>query len=148
MFGRSRGAGTTGPPSVRDICNMLDQLKLKYRTFEDKNAILVPFEGKNSTYECFILVDQERAIVYLAIGSYFRVPTSHPRLNDVLYRLMELNWELSLAKLEWDSSDGEVRMSHAITTEDGVGTTALGVCINYLIQSADKHYNALRDLID
>jgi len=147
MFGKNRGAGTTGPPNLRDICNMLDELRLKYKTFQDKNAVLVPFEGKNSDYECFILVDQERAIVYLAIGGYFSVPVTHPYLSDILRRLMELNWELSIAKMEWDSSDGEVRMSHAITTEDGMGTTALGVCINYLVQSADKHYPALRDLI-
>lgn len=101
MFGKNRGAGTTGPPNLRDICNMLDELRLKYQTFQDKDAVLVPFEGKNSDYECFILVDQERAIVYLAIGGYFSVPVTHPYLSDILRRLMELNWELSIAKMEW-----------------------------------------------
>jgi len=126
---------------------MLDELKLKYQVFEDKNAILVPFEGNNANYEVFILVDQQRAIVYLAVGAYFSVPASHPRFNDIMRRLMELNWELSIAKVEWDSNDGEVRLSQAITTENGLGTQALGVSINYLVQSADKHYNALRQLI-
>ena len=145
MFGRK--GGTSGPPDFADITRMLDELKLKYQPFPEKKAILVPFEGEHATHEVFILVDKDKAILYLAVGAYFSVPDTHPNFTAIMRRLMELNWELSIAKVEWDSSDGEVRLSQAITTENGVGTEALGVTINYLVRSADKHYLELRQLI-
>jgi hypothetical protein len=126
---------------------MLNKLELKYRAFPDKKAITLIFEAKNGDVELFILVDQEKAIVYIAVVRYLEIPPYHPRIGEIMRRLMELNWKLSLGKLEWDSSDGEARLSYAFTTEDGVGQRALGVAIGYLVSAADNHILELRTLV-
>ena len=125
---------------------MLDALELRYMADEDHGAILLGFEGDNSDYDIYILVNQEKAVVYIAIARYIEVPSTHPNLDRILRRLMELNWEFSLGKLEWDSEDGEVRLSHTFTTEDGLGTQALGVVIGYLVAAADRHYPELSEM--
>jgi len=144
MFGRQKPQ--SGPPDVDDVCKMLDELDLRYMADRDRSAILLGFEGDNGEYDIYILVNQEKAVVYIAIAHYIEVPASHPNLDQILRRLMELNWEFSLGKLEWDPNDGEVRLSHTFTTEDGLGTQALGVVIGYLVAAADRHYPELAQL--
>jgi hypothetical protein len=147
MLGLGGGkGGTTGPPSLDDVCEMLDALHLKYFTDPNRRAILLSFKGDTQDHDLYILVDKERSIVYLAVVRYLEVPTTHPRLNEILRRLMELNWKMSLGKFEWDPSDGEVRLCYAFTTEDGLGVTALGVIIGYLVQAADNYYQELHAL--
>ena len=145
MFGPRRSQN--GPPGLSEVCALLDELELRYLADEEHSAILLGFEGDNAEYDIYILVSQEKAIVYIAIAHYLDVPPTHERLGEIMRRLMELNWEFSLGKLEWDSQDGEVRLSHTITTEDGLGRDALGVVIGYLVAAADRHYNELTSLV-
>ncbi|MBC7288061.1 MAG: YbjN domain-containing protein [Armatimonadetes bacterium] len=146
MFDRGH-SGTDGPPGVRDVCRMLDELDLRYMTDETHGAILLSFRGEAADYDIYILVRQEQAVVYIAIANYLKVPADHENIDKILRRLMELNWEMSLGKAEWDASDGEVRLSYTFTTEDGLGTQALGVVLGYLVAAADRHHDALARLV-
>lgn len=146
LFGKPR-EDAPGPPGLDEVTHMLNQLELKYRAYPDKNAITLSFEADHGDFDVFILVEKDRAVVYIAVVRYLEVPSYHPRLDEIMRRLMELNWKMSLGKLEWDPGDGEVRLSYAFTTEDGLGTRALGMAIGYLVGAADAHVEELRDLV-
>ncbi|MCX7599752.1 MAG: YbjN domain-containing protein [Armatimonadetes bacterium] len=146
LFGKPKG-DAPGPPDLDEVTHMLNQLELKYSAYPEKNAVGLFFEGDHGDFDVFIVVEREMALVYIAVARYLEVPSDHPRLDRVIRRLMELNWNMPLGKLEWDPRDGEVRLSYAFTTEDGLGPRALGTAINYLVEAADEHIEELRKLV-
>ncbi|MCD6350508.1 MAG: YbjN domain-containing protein, partial [Armatimonadetes bacterium] len=106
------------------------------------------FEGEKSDYDIYIIVDQDKAIVYLGLAQYLEVPRDHPAAPNIMYRLMEINWELALGKFEWNSDSGEVRLSFTFTTENGLGDKALGAALAGLLSAADKYYIELHAMLE
>lgn len=139
--------GSAGPVDLDQVEGLLSGLELNYLVIPEKNAITLIFEANNGNVDLVILVNKESAVVYIAAVEILKVPQGHPRLNEMMRRLMELNWELSLGKLEWDPEDGEVRLSYAFTTEDGLGQKALGAAIADLVSAADKRRPELEALV-
>ena len=146
MFGFGKDdAG--GPVDLDQVQKLLNGLELKYRVIPEKNAITLSFEADNGDVDLVILVNKEAAVVYIAAVEMMKVPEDHPKVQDMMRKFMELNWELSLGKFEWDPKDGEVRLSYAFTTEDGLGQSALGAAIAYLVKVADKRRPELKALL-
>jgi|YNPNPStandDraft_1061719.scaffolds.fasta_scaffold102101_1 hypothetical protein len=146
---RRGSGGTTGPPDLPQVCKLLDQLDLRYFVDSAGRAILLSFHGDKADYDVYIIVDHERAIVYIGLAGYLTVPRDHPSAPAIMSRLMELNWELSLAKFEWHASgEGEVRISFTFTTENGIGAQALGAAIASLLDVADRYYIELHAMLE
>jgi hypothetical protein len=64
----------------------------------------------------------------------------------LLRRLMELNWSLLLGKLEWDPTDGEVRLAMILNTDSNFDRRAFRSAIRGIGQLADRFYNELSRL--
>jgi hypothetical protein len=144
------GFGTdnpSGPVDLDGVCSLLNGLELKYRAIPEKNAITLSFDADNGDVDLVLLVNKEAAVVYIAAVEFLKIPEDHPRFAEIMRRFMELNWELSLGKFEWDPKDGEVRLSYAFTTEDGLGQNALGAAIAYIVKVADKRRPELKELV-
>jgi len=137
-----------GPPDLSAVCKLLDQLDLHYFVDNQGRGILVSFECEKTDYDIYIVVDQEHAIVYVGLTRYLEVPGDHPAAEQIMARLMELNWELTLGKFEWNSADGEVRISFVFTTENGLGRHALGAALASLLKIADCYYIELHAMLE
>lgn len=85
--------------------------------------------------------------VYLAIERFLMLPANSPGLLPVLRRLMELNWDLLLGKLEWDSSEGEVRLSMLINTDSNFDRRAFRSAVRGLVEIADRYQAELERLL-
>lgn len=81
--------------------------------------------------------------VYLYVQRYVVVPAEGPTTGAVLRRLMELNWSLLLGKLEWDSTDGEVRLAMVLNTDSNFDRRAFRSAVRGISQLADRYWGEL-----
>lgn len=81
--------------------------------------------------------------IYVYVDRYLEVPADAPTTNAVLRRLMELNWELLLGKLEWDSSEGEVRLAMVLNTDSNFDRRAFRSAVRGIVQLADRYWGEL-----
>jgi hypothetical protein len=85
--------------------------------------------------------------VYLYVERYLAVPATGATTPAVLRRLMELNWSLLLGKLEWDSTDGEVRLAMVLNTDSNFDRRAFRSAVRGLSQLADRYWGELDRLV-
>jgi hypothetical protein len=81
--------------------------------------------------------------VYLYVERYLVVPGDGDTTNSVLRRMMELNWSLLLGKLEWDSTDGEVRLAMILNTDSNFDRRAFRSAVRGISQLADRYWGEL-----
>ena len=141
--------GKASPPMRQLIASYLDKMAYHYTAdeTEERSEISLTMRGENNQYDFRIFIDDNRNIVYMCVNRFLACPISHPRLAQALQRLMELNWKLLIGKYEWDSTDGEVRLSHAFSTENGLGYDAFAACFQLLVMTADNDYPELMRLM-
>lgn len=85
--------------------------------------------------------------IYLYIERYLVVPADGETTNAVLRRMMELNWDILLGKLEWDSTDGEVRLGMVVNTDSNFDRRAFRSAVRGIGQLADRYYGELDRLL-
>lgn len=85
--------------------------------------------------------------VYLYVERYLVVPADGATTPAVLRRLMELNWALLLGKLEWDSTDGEVRLAMVVNTDSNFDRRAFRSAVRGIGQLADRYWGELDRLL-
>lgn len=85
--------------------------------------------------------------IYLYVQRYLVVPADGPTTGAVLRRLMELNWSLLLGKLEWDSTDGEVRLAMVLNTDSNFDRRAFRSAVRGIGQLADRYWGELDRLL-
>ena len=132
------------------IESYLDRMKLKYEadTSDKWPVIKLPIKMDNASHHVRVLIDTEKELVYLFLNRYLSVPADHPNLAAVLQTLMDYNWRLHVGKLEWDKTDGEVRLSFTFTTENGVGFEAFEAILGALVRVGDKLWPELSKLAE
>lgn len=141
--------GKAAAPMRQLIASYLDKMGYVYTIDEtdERSEISLTMRGENNRYDLRIFIDDSRKVVYVCVNRFLTCPTSHPRLAPLLQRLMELNWQLLIGKYEWDKTDGEVRLSHTFSTENGLGYDAFVACFQLLVMTADNDYPALMKLM-
>jgi hypothetical protein len=132
------------------LTSYLDRMNLNYETDTSGQApvIELPVKMDNATHRLRIVIDAERQLVYVFLNRYLSAPPNHPRLPKILQRLMEINWDLNVGKMEWDKTDGEVRLSFMFTTENGIGFEAFEAIITTLLQTGDRLWPELHQLTE
>ena len=65
---------------------------------------------------------------------------------DQVRRLMELNWSLLVAKLEWNAADGEVRLSMIQNTDSNFDRRAFRGLVRRIESLADRYARELERL--
>lgn len=81
--------------------------------------------------------------IYLYVDRFLVVPADAPSSGPVLRRLMELNWAFLLGKLEWDSTDGEVRLAMVLNTDSNFDRRAFRSAVRGVIALADRYWGEL-----
>lgn len=85
--------------------------------------------------------------IYHWVNRYLALPAASPRAPDVLRRLMQLNWTMLIAKLQWDSRSGEVRLSAVENTDSNFDRRAFRSTVQALHNKAGQLYRELDALI-
>lgn len=81
--------------------------------------------------------------IYMYIPRFVVAPPEEPQTAAFLRRLMELNWAMLGAKLEWSASDGEVRLSAVLHTDSNFDRRAFRNLLRALLHLSDRHYPEL-----
>lgn len=144
-----QGASGFGENAVALLSSYLDRMGRKYTVDTSRKWPLIelaPVRVEHATHYLRIVIDVERQLVYVFVNRLITVPVNHPRLAEILQRLMELNWQLNVGKFEWDKTDGEVRYSYTFTTENGLGFEAFEAIVLTLLKTADDLWPELSKL--
>ncbi len=134
--------------TIKDVAKYLDKLDLQYELDEANNVARLPIAGDNGNFNIAIVADTDIDVVYIAVLNYLKVPPKHRNCDKVLRRMMELNWKFNIGKFEWDPTDGEVRVSYAVCTDNGLGFETFSAALVTVVQQADDHYPELKKLLD
>lgn len=90
-----------------------------------------------------IVYSEETGTVYAYADRYLVVPAGRAHTPRLLRRLAELNWELLVGKLEWNPTDGEVRLSAVMPVGAQFDGGAFRTLVRTVIDEADRHWRAL-----
>jgi hypothetical protein len=93
-----------------------------------------------------VAYSDETDTIYFYLERYLVVPSDHPRVAEVLRRLMELNWDMLVGKFEWNPRTGEVRLSATLSTDSNFDRRAFRSVIAALDTAHARHGAELRDL--
>jgi hypothetical protein len=69
------------------------------------------------TFDMVIEYSDESDTLYIWANRYLMIPAASANLNATLRRMMELNSEMLVGKLEWDPEQGEARLSAVVSTD-------------------------------
>jgi hypothetical protein len=81
--------------------------------------------------------------VYVYVERYAMLPPEGSRTATLLRRMMELNWQLLVGKLEWSARTGEVRLSAVLNTDSNFDRRALRSIVLALDEVASRYRGEL-----
>jgi hypothetical protein len=93
-----------------------------------------------------LVYSDETDTVYLYVGSLVTAEPDAESTPAVLRRLMELNWVMLVGKLEWNETDGEVRLSMVMHTDSNFDRRAFRSLVRQIVPLADRHVTELQAL--
>lgn len=101
--------------------------------------------GRTSAREFTIHAEysDETDTIYFYVERYLVVRADTPNTTRVLRRLMELNWNLLVGKLEWDSQSGEVRLAMVLNTDSNFDRRAFRSMVRGMTLIADRYWSEL-----
>lgn len=81
--------------------------------------------------------------VYVYLERYAMLPPDGAQTPARLRRMMELNWQLLVGKLEWSARSGEVRLSAVLNTDSNFDRRALRSIVLALEAVAERYRHEL-----
>jgi hypothetical protein len=85
----------------------------------------------------------ETDTVYVYVERYAMLPPDDAKTPALLRRMMELNWQLLVGKLEWSPRSGEVRLSAVLNTDSNFDRRALRSIVVALETAAGRYRGEL-----
>ncbi len=131
----------------------LEALKLAPEcTTESPTRQVCRYRARASTTERTLparaVYSDETDTVYIYIERYLSAPADNPRTPALLRRMMELNWEMLIGKLEWDPRSGEVRLGAVMSTDSNFDRRAFRSLVKTLDTLSARHRPALASLLE
>lgn len=84
---------------------------------QDLLALTLSFKGRNGSWQCFAIVDEEKH--WLRFYSILPVHVADSKRPDATEFMTRANYGLMLGNFEMDLADGEVRFKTSIDAEGG-----------------------------
>jgi hypothetical protein len=113
-------APPTPPRYLESIRTELEAMRIP-ATCEAESALRARctyrHRGRQRELPIHVVYSDETDTIYFYVERYLLAPPEAESTPAVLRRLMEINWQMLLGKLEWDASDGEVRLSMVVNTD-------------------------------
>ncbi|RLB49648.1 MAG: hypothetical protein DRJ42_20610 [Deltaproteobacteria bacterium] len=104
-----------------------------------------PYRGRSTEreFDVHLVYSDDTDTIYFYVA---RLATALPDASTtpaLLRRLMELNWSLLVAKLEWNAADGEVRLSMIQNTDSNFDRRAFRGLVRRIGSLADRYAREL-----
>ncbi|MDP3279359.1 MAG: hypothetical protein Q8Q09_29480 [Deltaproteobacteria bacterium] len=93
-----------------------------------------------------VLYSDDSDTVYAYIERYAMLRADAANAGQVTRRLLEINWETLVAKLELAPLTGEIRMSTTLSTDSNFDRRAFRSAIRSLVRVADRYAGELSQL--
>lgn len=150
-FAQAAAAESPGPRYADAVRSELEQVGILASCENEPNARFhCSWSGRalpDGTRPSFHAVYSDASdTVYFYIERYLQLPPDGARTSSVLRRMMELNWELLVAKFEWDGRSGEVRLSALLNTDSNFDRRAFRSILRALDTVAQRYQRELREL--
>ena len=84
---------------------------------QDLLALTLSFKGRNGSWQCFAIVDEEKH--WLRFYSILPVHVNEDKRTDITEFMTRANYGLMLGNFEMDLADGEVRFKTSVDAEGG-----------------------------
>ncbi len=122
---------------------------LKFFCDQEKQILLFSGLGRGGIYNLIMRLMEEGEAIYFRVPYLAVVPSDHPKLSEVMLRLMKENDRIKIGRFCYDPDDGEVYLDWFIPLEDGALTIhQLKRCIKTLMVLADEVGMCLRHLLE
>ena len=132
----------TEPVSPQTIEKYLSQLKIKIeKPAPGEYQFALGFPGEK-TEKFLVRVMPQHKLVYVAVLEVHHLGAESGAA--AFRRLAELNFQLTVGKLEWDAKTGEVRLSHTFANENGVDEKSFFTVIQTLLMEIEPVRKALQ----
>ncbi len=145
---RSTPKRKTQAPDGQAVARLLDELKVKYFANPAGDHFRAFFDCEQATYEVQVLAMPRAATVLVTVANYLRVSRDHPATDDLMLRLMEINWELPLGYFGWRSASERIDIITALRTTDGLCSDTVGRTISWLLGVAERYHRELQDMVE
>ena len=130
-------------PNLDDVATYLDRAGYVFRREEDR--LLVPFRGRNTSFEVSIQVFGPQKVLFLATDDYLKLDEAHTPESIVLLlvQLAALNYDLLVGKFQLDPQSGDVLLSSEVHITDGLGYATFVQALEVLCAQADSRHSDL-----
>lgn len=95
------------------------------------------------TFDMVVEYSDESDTLYIWANRYLMVPAASANLNATLRRMMELNSEMLVGKLEWNAEQGETRMSAVVSTDSNFDRRAFRGTVRALHSLCERYFREL-----
>ncbi|MBW2463620.1 MAG: hypothetical protein JRH11_18355 [Deltaproteobacteria bacterium] len=147
---------TGDAPPVRYLAAIeeeLDALSIPHScevTSEIRSRCTFTYRGRTSgrDFEVRLIYSDDTDTIYLYVPGLTTGLPDASTTPALLRRLMELNWRLLVAKLEWNAVDGEVRLSTVQNTDSNFDRRAFRNLVRRLGPLADGYARELERITE
>lgn len=159
LLGTPRGAAQTATqtaarPQVRYLGAMQEELtRLGLDPFceavgSTRARCTVRRVSDDGRHEVLLHADysDESDTVYLHVPRIAVAPPEDEATAQVLRRMAELNWRMLATKVEWNPSDGEVRISAVLHTDSNFDRRAFRNLVRTVLSQVERYGPELRRL--
>lgn len=95
------------------------------------------------TFDMVMEYSDESDTVYMWANRYLMIPAASANLPAALRRMMELNSEMLIGKLEWDPREGEARLSAVVSTDSNFDRRAFRGTVRALHSLCERYFREL-----
>jgi hypothetical protein len=98
------------------------------------------------TFDMVMEYSDESDTVYMWANRYLMLPATSANLLPTLRRMMEVNNEMLVGKLEWDRESGETRLSAVVSTDSNFDRRAFRSTVRALHALCERYFRELSSL--
>ncbi|HPQ67584.1 MAG TPA: YbjN domain-containing protein [bacterium] len=130
-------AAWAGPTDGATVEQYLTQMKLKFtkgQIGEYKFSLSFP-DGQPEQF--YVRAMPSHKIVYLAIVDVYELAADNPKAPAVFRLMADLNYRLTVGKLEWDQQAKTIRLSYTFAAENGVDFASFKAAVQTLLTEVE-----------
>ncbi|MEI8257434.1 MAG: YbjN domain-containing protein [Deltaproteobacteria bacterium] len=103
-------------------------------------------QPSNRRFVLSLQYDDNSDTIYVYVDHYASVRADAPSAPQVFRRLLEMNWEMLVARFEWSSASGEIRLSAVMNTDSNFDRRAFRGVVRSVLRLADRYADDLAGL--
>ncbi len=129
---------TTEAINIKSVAKYLDGAKIHYQMVgHDSLTFQTSFPGGKSR-SFLVKSDSKHHCLYIAITGLGKLEADDKNFCSIAKKLLVLNFGITPAKLEWDESSGDIRLSKILETDIGLNRSHFFKSLQTLLLIADN----------